>query len=243
MQTNINLYKSIALSLGVMLLGGCIKDEETEPEVRSGFTVVNSFSEAQAVQHRFDAGRGFQPLNQGQGYRGIDFYVVPSCENCKLEIVSSNELAQLVDTAFALQVNKYYTSFLFGTEEVPRHFITEDQVPEGVDDPAAIAALRFFNLAKTTDRVTLHIADAEPIAAFRDRPTETPKTGKDAQAFIPTTHTGTHVLTIRNENGEQLARRTGVALDPGDYLTLFLTGDGGESAPYYIGVVRHRGIN
>ena len=231
------------LFLGASLLAGCIKDEEPKPEVRSGFTIVNSFLEAQAVLHRVDVGRGLQQLNQGQGYRGIDFYAVPSCDNCRLEIISSNESAQLVDTAFALQENRYYTSFLFGTEEAPQHFLTEDHVPEGTEDPAAIAAVRFFNLAQTSHRVTLHIAEVEPIEAFRDRPTETSETGKDAEEFIPTTNTGTHVLTMRDEEGEQLARRTGVALDPGDYLTIFLTGDGGESAPYYIGIVRHQGVN
>lgn len=233
----------IILLLGVAALSGCIKDEAAEPTVRSGLTVVNSFPEAQAVLHRLDVGRGFQSLNQGQSYRGIDFYVVPSCDNCKLEIISSNELAQLVDTTFALQENRYYTSFLFGTEATPQHFLTEDRVPEGTEDPAAVAAVRFFNLAEASGRLTLHIGETEPIEAFRNRPTETPETGKDAEEFIPIATTGTHVLTIRDEDGQQVARRTGVALDPGDYLTLFLTGDGGESTPYYIGVVRHRGIN
>lgn len=232
-----------ALFLGVALLAGCIKDEEPQPEVLSGFTIVNSFLEAQAVLHRLDVGRGFQQMNQGQAYRGVDYYTVPSCDDCKLEIISSNELARVVDTAFALRENTYYTSFLFGTEATPQHFLTEDHVPEDTDDPAAIAGVRFFNLAETAHRVTLHIAEAEPIAAFRNRPTETPKTGKAGEEFIPTTHTGTHVLTIRTEQGEELARRTGVALDPGDYLTVFLTGDGGEDTPYFIGVVRHRGLN
>jgi len=234
---------SLILFLGALLFAGCIKDEEPEPEVRSGLVVVNSFLEAQAVQHRLDIGRGFQPLNDGQAYRGIDFYALPSCNDCKLEIISSNELAQLVDTAFALQENKYYTSFLFGTEATPLHFLTEDHVPEGTEDTAALAAVRFFNLAETSHRVTLHVADAEPIPAFRNRPTETPATGKEGEEFMPMMETGTHVLTIQDENGEQLARRTGVALDPGDYLTVFLTGDGGESALFYIGIVRHRGIN
>jgi len=234
---------SLALFLGIALFAGCIKDEEPEPEVRSGLTVVNSFLEAQAVLHRLDIGRGFQQLNQGQGYRGINFYAVPSCDNCKLEIISSNELAQLVNTTFTLQENKYYTSFLFGTEAAPLHFLTGDHVPEDTEDPAKVAAVRFFNLAETAHRVTLHIAGAEPAEAFRNRPKETPETGKAAEEFIPTTNTGTHVLIIRDEDGEQLARRTGVALDPGDYLTIFLTGDGGADAPYYIGVVRHRGIH
>lgn len=229
----------LALCLGVVLLSSCIKDLETEPEVRSGLVVVNAFSEAEAVLHRLDVGSGFQWLNQGVGYPSVDFYVVPICDPCKMEVISSNESATLVDTEFTLQENKYYTSFLFGTEETPQHFLTEDHVPEDTEDPAAVAGLRFFNLAETPHRVTLHIADAEPIAAFRNRPTETAETGKESADFIPTAYTGTHVLTIRDENGEPLARRTGVALDPGDYLTVFLTGNGEEETPFYIGIIRH----
>ncbi|HWK58243.1 MAG TPA: hypothetical protein VNQ80_12935 [Parapedobacter sp.] len=233
----------LALLVGIILFASCIKDEDPAPDVRSGLVVVNSFLEAQAVLHRLDVGRGLQQLGQGQGYRGIDYYAVPSAENCRMEIISSNELAQLVDTTVALEENKFYTSFIFGTEAAPRHFVTDDRLPSGIEDPAASAGVRFFNLAETPHRVTLRIAAAEPIAAFRDRPTETPETGEDGEEFIATTATGTHVLTVEDEDGVQLARRTGVALDPGDYLTFFLTGDGSESTPYYIGVVRHRGVN
>lgn len=233
----------LLLFAGFIFFASCIKDEEPTPDVRSGLAVVNAFQEAEAVLHRLDVGRGFQQLGQGLGYRGIDYYAVPSDASCRMEILSSNGLAQLIDTTFALEEDKYYTSFLFGTEEAPRHFLTNDRLPEGVEDPATTAGVRFFNLAKTAHRVTLHIGTEEPIAIFSNRPTETPATGNSAEAFVLTENTGTHVLTVRGEDGEQLARRTGVALDPGDYLTFFLTGDGSELAPYYIGVVRHPGVN
>lgn len=238
-----NVLSLLALIIALFSVAGCIKDQEPVPDVRSGLTVVNSFLEAQAVLHQVDVGRGLQQLNQGQGYRGVDYYTVPSCESCRLEIISSNESGQLVDTTFALEENKYYTSFLFGTEAAPRHFLTADRLPEGTEDPTITAGLRFFNLAETPQRVTLRIAAAEPIAAFRNRPTETPETGKEVEEFTLTTTTGTHVLTVQDEDGKQLARRTGVALDPGDYLSIFLTGDGSDSTPYYIGIVRHQGVN
>src|SRR5690606_30010965 len=228
--------------IGLTLLAGCIKDEEPTPDVRSGFSVVNSFPEAQAVLRRLDVGLRLQQLGQAQAYRGIDYFAIPSRENCRMEIISSNDNAQLVDTTFKLVENRYYTSFLFGTEAAPLHFLTDDRLPDNVEDPKTIAGVRFFNLAGAI-RATLFIGTAEPIATFRNRPTETPQTGKDAEEFIPTANTGTHVLTIYDDNGDQVARRTGVALDPGDYLTFFLTGNGSESAPYYIGVLRHPGVN
>lgn len=238
-----NYCSHLALLIGIFLFAGCIKDQESVPDVRSGLNVVNAFPEAQAVLHRLDVGRGLQQLNQGLGYRGVDYYTVPSYESGKLEIISSNESGQLVDTTFALEQNKYYTSFLFGTEATPMHFLTADRLPDGTEDTTASAGLRFFNLAETSQPVTLRIAAAEPIPAFRNRPTETPETGKEAEEFVLTTTTGTHVLTVQDEDGRQLARRTGVALDAGDYLSIFLTGKGGDSSPYYIGIVRHRGVN
>lgn len=241
MKTSYTSY--VMLFAGLTLFGGCIKDEEPTPEVRSGLSVVNAFAEAQAVFHRLDVGRGLQQLGQGQGYPGIDYYTVPSYENGRMEIISSNELAQLVDTTLTLVENRHYTSFIFGTEAAPRHFLTDDRLPDDLEDPAAVAGLRFFNLAETTSPATLHIGTAEPIAAFSNRATETAETGRDAETFVPTTDTGTHVLTVADETGRQLARRTGVALDAGDYLTVFLSGNGTELTPYYIGIVRHRGIN
>ena len=237
MERKPNAYAT--LLLGVTLLAGCTDDPEIEPAALSGFTIVNSFIEADAALYQLD---GTYMLLQGQPlrYRDMNFYTVASGNSRKLEIISSNELAKLVDTTLAIQENVYHTSFLFGTEAAPKHFLTVDRIPEGTDNPAAIAAVRFFNLANTPHHVTLHIAETEPIAAFRDRPTETPETGKATEGFIPTTNTGTHVLIIRNEEGEQLARRTGVALDPGDYLTVFLTGDQRDPASYYVGVLRQR---
>ncbi|MFC3196584.1 hypothetical protein ACFOET_03060 [Parapedobacter deserti] len=226
-----------SLLLATVLMAGCIKDPENEPEAEAWLTVANAFFDAEAVFYRLDVGRGGKPLNSLR-FRETGRYHVPSCADCKLEVFSSNQSSRVVDTTFSIQANAYYTSFLFGTEESPKHFIVEDRLPAGVDDPTAIAGLRFFNLANTAHRVTLHVAGTETIADFRNRPTETAETAGAAEVFIPTTHTGTHVLTIVDENGVQLARRTGVALDPGDYLTIFLTGDGGDTFPYHIGVLR-----
>lgn len=238
-----NYLSSLVLFVGILLVAGCIKDLETLPDERSGLTVVNSFLEAEAVFHRLDVGRGFQQLNRGLGYRSIDYYSTPGCENCRMEITALNGSRPLVDTSFVMETNKYYTSFLFGSEAAPKHFLTIDSVPEDDNTPSESAGLRFFNLAETAKRVTLHIGSATPMPAFRNRPTETPETGRESGEFFLTTDTGTHVLTIEDEQGNLLARRTGVALDWGDYLTVFLTGNNSESSPYYIGIVRHQGVN
>ena len=239
-----NNYLSILiLFAGGLLATGCIKDLETLPDKRAGLTVVNSFLDAEAVFHRLDMGRGLQQLNRGLGYRSIDYYSVPSCENCRMEITALNGKKPLVDTSFVMENNTYYTSFLFGSEMAPKHFLTIDSVPKNEKNPSEAAGLRFFNFAETTLPVTLNIGSAAPIPSFRNRPTETPETGRESGDFVLTTDTGTHVLTIEDEQGNLLAKRTGVALDRGDCLTVFLTGNNSESSPYYIGIVRHQGMN
>src|SRR5690606_32471955 len=95
----ITAYTSrMALLLAVIMFAGCTKAEEPAPGVRAGLAVVNAVQEAQAVLHRLDVGRGLQQLGQGLRYRAVDYYAVPSYENCRLEIISSNELAPLIDT-------------------------------------------------------------------------------------------------------------------------------------------------
>lgn len=232
------------LMLGIGLMAGCIDDDqEVEPENRSGLTVVNSFIEAQAAVHRVDIGRGLQQIGAPLQYGASTFFAIPSRDDCRLEVVPVDDVAvKLADTTVTFAVNRFYSSFVFGTRSAPRYFLTDDRLPEGTENPASVAGLRFYNLANTAHRVTLHISSQEPLEAFRNRPTETGTSGRAAEQFILTTDTGTHVLSVVDEAGNQLVRRTGVALDPGDYLTVFLTGDDGENF-YYIGVIRHLGVN
>src|SRR5690606_11697881 len=116
---------------------------------------------------------------------------------------------------------------------------TEDRIPENADDPAAIAAVRFYNLANTDRRMTLRIGDMEPLAAFSNRPTETPQTGKDGEDFIPGT-TGTYTVSVVDEAGEIVAtREEELDLSAGSYVSVFLTGDERNPTTFYVGRVRH----
>src|SRR5690606_31711875 len=110
---------------------------------------------------------GLNPLPYRSYGPTLPVYVYPG-EDRRLEIYSSYEDNRLVDTALTIQDSVYYSSIVYGTHDDPRHFITEDRIPEGVDDPSAIAAVRFYNLANTERRVTLRIGDIEPAATFRN---------------------------------------------------------------------------
>src|SRR5690606_502755 len=156
----------------------------------------------------------------------------------RFEVYSTYEENRLVDTTVAIKDSVYYSSIVFGTHDNPRHFITEDRIPQGVDNPAAIAAVRFYNLANTDRRMTLQIGDLEPIATFINRPTETSDSGKDGEEFIQVP-TGTYTLRVVDEDGEVVATRSEkLDLSAGSYVSIFLTGDEREPTTFYVGRVR-----
>ncbi|MEC3880859.1 hypothetical protein [Parapedobacter sp. 10938] len=238
MMKKLNLITALVAS--VVLLGGCLRDNDPQPQRIGGTTFVNAFIEADAVYCYID--RNTVPVLSPLGYRSygpsLPWYVLPG-ENRRVEIYSMYEDNRLVDTTINVQDSVYYSSIVYGTHDAPRHFITEDRIPEGEDDPAAIAAVRFYNLANTDRRMTLHIGDIEPAAAFSNRPTETTQTGKNGEAFIPVT-TGTYTVSVVDEDGEIVATREGTLdLSPGRYVSIFLTGDERDPATFYVGRVWH----
>ncbi len=229
----------VALVAVVVLLGSCLRGGDPQPQLVGGTTFINTFIEANAAYYYIDRNTvsGLDPLPYRSYGPGIPVYVYPG-EGRRLEIYSTYQDNRLVDTALTVRDSVYYSSILFGTHDDPRHFITEDRVPESAADPTAIAAVRFFNLANTDRRVTLHIGDIEPVAAFRNRPIETPQSGKQNEGFIPVT-TGTYTIHVTDEAGETMATRQGtVALPAGSYTSVFLTGDERDPNTFYVGIVR-----
>ncbi len=229
----------VALVASVALFGSCLRGGDPEPEFVGGTTFINTFIEAEAVFYFVDRNTisGLNPLRYRSYGPTWPVYMYPG-EDRRLEIYSSYEDARLVDTAIDVQDSVYYSSIVYGTHDDPRHFITEDRIPEGVDDPKTIAAVRFYNLANTERRVTLRIGDIEPVAAFRNRSIETPQAGKEGEAFIPVT-TGNYTVSVVDEDGETVAVRQGtVDLPAGSYTSVFLTGDERDPRTFYVGVVR-----
>lgn len=220
----------------ITLFGSCLKGEDPEPVAAGGMTFINSFIEAQGLYYLIDRNpiQNVYPLAYGQpGY--ANFY---ARADRRFEVYSSYEDARLVDTLISVQDSMYYSSFLYGTHDDPRHFIANDRIPEGTNDPAAIAAVRFYNLANTSKRVTLRIGDAEPISAFVDRPLETTVTGKEGEKFIPTA-TGEFNVYVVDEDGETIVTRQGtVQFVPGTYTSIFLMGDERDASSFYVGVLR-----
>lgn len=228
----------VAFVASVALLGSCLRGTDPQPEQVGGLTFVNTFIEAEAAYYYVNrnAIQGLDPLP----YRsyGPQWPVYYPGESRRLEIYSTYQDNRLVDTTFTVRDSVYYSSIVYGTHDAPRHFVTEDRIPEGVDDPRAIAAVRFFNLANSDHRVTLRIGDIEPAAAFRNRPLETAQTGKAGEAFTQVA-IGTYAISVVDEDGETVATRQGtVDLPAGSYTSVFLTGDERDPTTFYVGVVR-----
>ena len=227
----------VALVAGVALLGGCLRDGDTQPEYVGGMTFVNTFIEASPVYYYIDH-RNVQGLNPID-YRtyGPRWPLYMAGADRRLEIYSTYENNRLVDTTFTVQDSVFYSSIVYGTHDDPRHFVTEDRIPEGEDNPEEIAAVRFYNLANTSHRVTLKMGDMEPLPAFTNRPLETPETGKEGEAFIPVA-TGSYTVSVVDETGETVATRQGtLELPAGRYVSVFLTGDERDPSTFYVGVV------
>ena len=228
-----------AFVASVALLGSCLRDGDAQPERVGGMKFINTFIEAEAVFYYVDrnAIQGFQALDYRTYGPQWPVYIPPATER-RLEIYSTYEDNRLVDTMFSVQDSVYYSSIVYGTHDDPRHFIAEDRIPEGVENPEEIAGVRFYNLANTDQRLTLRIGDVEPVPAFRNRPLETSQTGKEGEAFTPVA-TGTYTVSVVDEDGETVATRQGtVELTPGSYTSIFLTGDERDASTYYVGVVR-----
>lgn len=237
MMKKLNLIVGLAASMA--LLGGCLKGSDPQPQLIGGTTFINTFIEASAVYYFVDRNTiaGLNPLQYRTYGPNPPVYMYPG-ENRRLEIYSTYEDNRLADTTLTVADSVYYSSFIYGTHDHPRHFITEDRIPEDVADPTAIAAVRFYNLANTERRMTLHIGDIEPITAFSDRPTETPQTGKENEDFIPVT-TGIYTVSVVDEDGETVAtREEKVDLSAGSYVSIFLTGDERDPTTFYIARVQ-----
>lgn len=226
----------IAFFACVTLATSCLRDNDAEPIPAAGLTMINAYIESDAVLYEMD-GRPVPPEFYPLAYRTPGFVNLFVGNSRRLEIYTVGDQIQLVDTTFAVQDSVYYSSFIFGTAETPLHFITEDRVPEDASDPATFTGVRFFNLANTPHEVTLRIGDTDPVLEFQDRPTETPQSGKNAEAFIAAP-TGTYQLSVADEDGEILFTRE-EELQEGRYMSIFLTGDESVADSYYIGILRH----
>lgn len=223
------------LVLGSLLLSGCLKDDDNITEYPvAGFFIVNGYPDASGVAISLD-GNTVKGTYNPLVYKGIE-YVNAYSGNRRLRITTNTNTA-LVDSTITLQQGIFYTSFVYGREEDPKHVITQDEAISGLEEDAA-TAVRFFNLADGTGTVSLSIGDEET-PSFANRRTETQTSATANQAF-ETIPSGNQTLVVRNANGDVLARRESISLTSGLHYSIMLIGiPDDENMPLYINVVRH----
>lgn len=227
------LMMMCGLVLGSLLLSGCLKDDDSITDYPvAGFYFVNAYPDASGVAVSLD-GNEVKSVYNPLVYKGIE-YVTAYTGSRRLRI-ATNTNTSLVDSAVTLQQGLFYTSFVYGREEAPKHVITQDEVLSSLEGNAT--AVRFFNLADGRGLVSLTIGDEE-MPSFADRPTETQASATANQAFVAKPG-GNHALVVRNANGDVIARKESISLTSGLYYSIMLVGiPNDDNMPLDINIVR-----
>lgn len=221
-------YIFVCFIIGSFLLSSCLKDDEYTPVPVAGLTMVNGYTGDQGVIY-YIGHRAVEPLMY-KTFSGVN--VVEGNRNIMVRGLNSSN--PLIDTTVAVLDSTYYTSFVFGTSEVPKHFITEDKA---VDLSTNQVGIRFFNVGEVNGNVSLQIGDQEAKPSFQNRPVDNQASATEHQEFL-SQGSGTFTLTVKDASGNVLATRESVKMDAGRYYTLILLGrPNDDSTPFYIGVI------
>jgi len=216
--------------IGSFLLSGCLKDDEYTPVPVAGLTMVNGFTDDQGLIF-YIGQRAVEPLMY-RTFAGVN--VLEGNRNMMVRSLNSRE--SLIDTTVTIMDSTYYSSFVFGVSDQPKHFITEDKAVESSLENNE-AAIRFFNAAELDGNVSLQIGSQDLEPSFQNRPVDNQVSATEHQDFLAKT-SGTFTLTAKDASGNTLATRESVKLEAGGYYTLILLGDpNNDSTPLYIGVI------
>ncbi|QBQ40827.1 hypothetical protein [Sphingobacterium psychroaquaticum] len=221
----------VCVVAGVFAFTSCLKDDNDYVPMPEGYMVfVNAFPEASGVIYNLDGRNinGYVPT-PFQSYVGSRLFVGKR----NLRIGSADENKVLIDSNITVKDTTAYTSFVYGTKELPKFAMTTDKGIENLGDKFGV---RYFNFANGTGETNLFLGDAtEPL--FAKRPIETGATVVANEAFQATA-SGTIKLTVKDNAGTTLATRGDFVFQKGRYYTIILTGKKDDTkTPLYIGVV------
>lgn len=230
---NYRLFNFIAIAVATFLLSSCLKDDDNDQYIPTGvFTMVNGYSDANAVIYYADGGyiqQPYYPLNF-KSYNQVFLFT-----GTRRISISSEYNNVLLDTTITIKDSTLYTSFMYGNKAKPAQVITTDRVNKDIKNTES--GVRFFNLAEGTDQVTLQIGDQASPAEWSNRSKETQTSATAHQGFIAQ-KSGTYTLTVKDKTGKSIATRKDVKLMENHYYTLILIGKANDQkTPLYIGVV------
>ncbi|WP_333802506.1 DUF4397 domain-containing protein, partial [Sphingobacterium multivorum] len=165
---NYRLFNFIAIALAAFFLTSCLKDNDDQPIPAALLTMVNGYTDANAVIYFADGG----PLQNPNYPLGFKSYAqIGLFTGARRIAVSAEYNTKLTDTTVTIKDSTIYTSFLFGTKAKPVQVITTDRINKDIKNTES--GLRFFNLAEGTDLVTLKIGDQASPSEWTNRAQET----------------------------------------------------------------------
>jgi len=176
---NYRLFNFIAIALAAFFLTSCLKDNDDQPIPAALLTMVNGYTDANAVIYFADGG----PLQNPNYPLGFKSYAqIGLFTGARRIAVSAEYNTKLTDTTVTIKDSTIYTSFLFGTKAKPVQVITTDRINKDIKNTES--GLRFFNLAEGTDLVTLKIGDQASPSEWTNRAQETQNSASAHQGFI-----------------------------------------------------------
>ncbi len=229
---NYRLFNFIAIALATFLLSSCLKDNDDQRIPRAIFTMVNGYTDANAVVYYADGGAlqsPYYPLDF-KSYRQVGLFT-----GARKIAVSAEYNTVLVDTTVTIKDSTIYTSFIYGNKSKPVQVITTDKINKEIKNTES--GLRFFNFAEGTDQVTLQIASQTSPTEWTNRAKETQNSATAHQGFIAQ-KSGTYTVIAKDKAGKTIATRKDIKLAENYYYSLILIGKAtDEKNPLYLGLV------
>lgn len=215
-------------ALSSILFSSCLKDEDIEPTPLAGFTMINGYPDDLGVIFYADR-QPIIPLEY-KSFSGVA--LVTGNRNVIVKEYSSAQI--LADTSLVFQDSTFYSSFAFGTTEIPKHIITVDNAVQSLES----SGVRFFNLSSgLASGVSLQVGDQTIPSQFMNRAVETQSSATANQGFI-VQNSGTFTLSVRDQLGNTIATRESVKLDVKRYYSIILIGKlNNTTTPLSIGII------
>lgn len=225
---NVQLFLTVLFS--VIFLSSCLKDNDNMGYYpQAAFTMVNAYSPTNAVIYQADQNAIQSPMNP-LVFKSYTFaYLFPG--NRRIQTIASDSKT-IVDTLYSFKDSTYYTSFVYGTIEKPRHLISTDKLLSNLETKAAI---RFLHLANNIGKVDVFVGD-EQTPRFDDR--NFSESLKSEETTFTQQNSGKQKIIVKDELGNKVLERE-FDFAAGLHYSLILIGDKeNANAPLYIGVVK-----
>lgn len=217
--------------VGLLAFNSCLKDDNDNTPIPNGLMVyVNAFPEEDALHYYVD-GRSISNNLAPVAYKSYTATrLFTGKRNLKVTPYHSN--ITIIDSTLTIKDSIAYTSFVYGTKEVPVFAVAEDKGIQGLGNKFG---LRYFNLANKTEGTNLFVGD-DTEALFSNRALETGESVVTNQAFVATETTKSNLI-VKDNAGKELAKRE-FTFQKGRYYTIMLTGVKDDpKTPLYIGVI------